>query len=149
MARHHRLAGSLLATLFALSVVAGCGSASAPKTVKVHGKVTFQGKPLTVGRVVFQPAKPAAGYPSRPASGSLQADGSFEMSSFQSGDGVVPGEYQVGINTRTSGPTPENPTAAEVWEAPRRYGDPATSGFRASVPADARGPLELSFDLRE
>ncbi len=144
-----RIASRLLVGLLATAWVAGCGSSSAPKTIKAQGKVTFDGKSLGVGRVIFQPVKPAEGCPSRPAIGSLQADGSFELSSFQPGDGLVPGEYQIAVNTQTSGPTPENPNAPEVWAAPRRYGNPATSGLSATVPADARHTLEFNFNLKK
>ena len=144
-----RLAGCFLAGLFVLTGVAGCGGPSAPKTVKVCGKVTLDGKPLEAGQVIFQPVKPAAGYPKRPATASLRADGSYELSSFRSGDGVVPGEYQVSINTRTSGPTPEDPNAPEVWEAPKKYGNPASSGLTATVPSEGKSDLEFNFDLQK
>ncbi|MBN2292199.1 MAG: hypothetical protein JXM70_07225, partial [Pirellulales bacterium] len=75
--------------------------------------------------------------------------GSFEMSSFAPGDGVVPGEYQVAINTQTSGPTPENPMAPEIWAAPRRYGSSDKSGLKVTVEAGSSGPMEVQFDLEK
>ena len=140
--------GMMLAALLYCISLTGCGR-SLPETVPVHGTVTLDGKPLGVGRITFQPIKSAAGYPNRPASGKIGNDGSFEMSSFAPGDGVVPGEYQVVINTQTSGPTPENPTAPEVWAAPRRYGSSDKSGLKVTVEAGSSGPLEVQFDLEK
>jgi len=132
-----------------LVVGLGCFGSSAPKTVPVSGKVTYQGEPVTAGRIVFVPIKPADGYPNRPASADLKPDGSYELSTFESGDGAVPGQYAVSVETMTGGPSPEDPFAQEVWAIPKKFADPAQSGQTASISADARGPLELDFDLQK
>lgn len=136
--------------LTALLPAAGCSRpGSELDLVPVRGKVTFQGQPVAQGIVTFQPLEPAAGIPFRPASGAIDKDGAYQLSTFTSGDGVIRGEYLVIINTMTSGPTPEDPNLPEVWAAPKKYGDPIQSPLKASVPKDAPGPLELNFDLEK
>ena len=64
----------------------GCGQG-----VSVTGKVTFSdGQPLTVGEVVFQTD-------TRMASGRIQPNGSYKLSSTTENDGVPPGKYGVKI----------------------------------------------------
>jgi hypothetical protein len=72
--------------------VGGCGSGGVAVTplVPVKGKVTYKGKPLTVGTVRFEPD----GY-GRMASGKLQSDGTFVLSTLKDGDGAAVGHHRV------------------------------------------------------
>lgn len=36
-----------------------------------------------------------------------------------------------------------------VWAIPKHYGNPAQSDLKASIPADASGPLEFDFTLQD
>jgi hypothetical protein len=87
--------GALL-MIFALAACAGCGSADSHEftgeTVPVKGKVTYKGKPLTRGEVVFEPD--SAG---REAHGEIQPDGRFELSTYKAGDGAVAGTHRVAV----------------------------------------------------
>jgi hypothetical protein len=131
---------------FALGpLVAGCGS-QVP-TVPLQGKVTWQGKPLTDGTVTFSPVKVAAGLPNRPASGELGPDGVYRLSSFRRGDGLLPGEYRVTVRSLLQWPNPDSDRPA-VWRIPERYGDPARSGLRFTMPAGARAPLTFDIDIQ-
>lgn len=136
--------------LLSLSLVAapGCSGSSAPKTTRVHGKVTYKGTPVTQGTVSFLPKAVAPGAPNRPATAALKPDGTFELASFAKADGALPGEYQVAIVSLTSGPTIEKPNAPEVWAIPKKYGDAAKSGLTATVP-DKGGDVTLDFDLKD
>jgi hypothetical protein len=71
----------------------GCGSGSAvpPTLIPVKGKVTYKGQPVTKGVVRFEPD---GGF-GRMATGQLQSDGTFELSTLKPGDGVVPGVHRV------------------------------------------------------
>ncbi|MBN2294702.1 MAG: hypothetical protein JXM70_19900 [Pirellulales bacterium] len=140
------VAGALLA--LAVGIVSGCGS-SGPKTIPVSGKVTYKNKPVTIGRVVFQPVEIAKGLPERPAMGEFQDDGSYRLSSFTQNDGPVPGKYCVVIHAMISGPTPENPTAPTVWAVPQRYTSTQTTPLKAQIPSDASGALEFNFELTD
>ena len=65
-----------------------------PKLVKVNGKLTFNGQPLTAGSINFHPASTNTFTKDNPSS-ILQEDGSFNMKTFPYGDGVSPGEYKI------------------------------------------------------
>jgi hypothetical protein len=74
----------------------GCGSSDGPyvaTTVPVKGKVSYKGKPLTQGEIVFEPK--SAG---REAHGNIQPDGTFELTSFKSGDGAIAGTHRVAVS---------------------------------------------------
>lgn len=65
-----------------------------PKLVKVNGKITFNGQPLTAGSINFHPASTNTFTKDNPSS-ILQEDGSFTMKTFPYGNGVSPGEYKI------------------------------------------------------
>ena len=68
-----RLPAPLAAALLLLA--AGCGEPAGPQHAPVHGTVTYKGKPLTFGQVIFFPATPPADGAPMPASGDIGADG--------------------------------------------------------------------------
>lgn len=80
-----------LAVLF-LVACGGCGSGTVTLAtlVPVKGKVTYKGKPLSMGTVRFEPD----GY-GRMASGKLQSDGTFVLSTLKDGDGAAVGHHRV------------------------------------------------------
>ena len=77
--------------LFLLLMAAGCGGPSGPQGT-VHGKVTYQGKPITTGAMVSF-LSDAGGA----ASGTVAADGSYQVRSMN-GDRIPAGKYKVLIN---------------------------------------------------
>lgn len=44
----------------AVSAIAGCGSSSGPQMMPIKGNITYNGQPLTQGRVVYMPKEPTA-----------------------------------------------------------------------------------------
>lgn len=86
------------ASIVALAVLAtaGCGGADdgqySTTTVPVRGTVTYQGRPLTGGTVLFEPEGLG-----REAHGPIQPDGTFELSSYTQNDGAVVGSHRVAI----------------------------------------------------
>jgi hypothetical protein len=89
-----RAARVLLGLLTA--VLIGCGGGSEFDTAPVHGKVTYQGKPVEGGSITLRPL--ATGDQSetgKPASGEVQADGSYALSTYGDQDGAVVGRHQV------------------------------------------------------
>ncbi len=73
-------------------VLSGCGPSLAP----VRGKVTLQGgKPAAGSQVVFESEQDGKRISAR---GDVREDGSFELSTFKPGDGVLPGKYKVQVN---------------------------------------------------
>ncbi len=73
----------------------------------------------------------------RPASGPIQPDGSFILTTRQSGDGVVPGHHRVTV-TETGIKSPRD-TLARKWASAQ------ASGLTADVDAEH---VEFQFDLR-
>ena len=76
--------------LLILFLSSGCGP-SRPETAEVRGRVTFQGKPVPEGRILFWPPN------GRPAMAEIQPDGTYELMTFDEGDGAVLGEHRVTI----------------------------------------------------
>ncbi len=90
------LAGLAVAT-------SGCGSGNRLSLVPVHGTVTYQGKPLGHGRVVFVPQE---GTPGPRLAGIIKSDGSYHIRT-TGRDGAVIGKYIVTVHRRTLPATPE------------------------------------------
>lgn len=128
--------------------IVGCG-ASAPTTVKVSGVVKFDGKPLTKGRITFLPQATTGGELNRPATGTIDEAGHYELSTFKPGDGALPGKYQVAVVSNSAEPSLEEMTeqGAKIISAiPGGYNSPATSGLTATI--DAGGAVTLDFALK-
>ena len=90
-------AGVSVALALALIPGWGCGSSkdapyTAP-TIPVKGTVTYRGKPLTRGTVTFESVDNG-----KEANGEIKPDGSYELTSFKTGDGAVAGEHRVSIS---------------------------------------------------
>lgn len=112
----------------------GCGDGR-PSVVPAKGRVYINGEPLT-GYVGFVRVEPVG---TRAASGEIsEADGSFTLTSFEAGDGCVPGTHPVAVIVNT--------TIGEelVSLIPEHYADSSTSGLQITVGDD---PAELRIDL--
>ncbi len=76
----------------------GCGPGNPLQIVPVSGTITFDGQPCpAAGRVGFTPLESAPGLPRRPGAGPFDVDGKFQVTSFEEGDGLVPGRYSVRV----------------------------------------------------
>lgn len=90
----------LLVLCLAVGLLIGCGrqSGSAYKTATVKGKVVYNGQPVTSGGIRFQPIEvPGASQSElgKPASGQVQSDGTFVLTTYKEGDGAVIGKHRV------------------------------------------------------
>lgn len=96
----------------------------------------------------------------RAASGLTDASGRFELTTLASGDGVMPGKYQVSISkTETEGTMSEEESQAYTEEhgerptvttnelLPEKYKSAATSGLTAEVTES--GKNEFTFELTD
>jgi hypothetical protein len=105
-------------SLLALCFLAGC---SEPKFYPVRGKIViFAVGPLTQGEIHFRPLS----RPSLVASGQIQKDGSFSLSTPGHGEGVLEGDCQVEIVLGAT--TGKRPIA-------ERYGSYETSGLSFTI----------------
>ena len=86
-----------------ITAVSGCGK-NEFQVAKVKGSVTCNGKPLSEGLIVFIPAGAAAAtsdskssVTGRSASGMIQPDGTYELTTYKSGDGAIVGSHSVQV----------------------------------------------------
>src|SRR5262245_11925796 len=77
----------------ALGVAALAGCSDNLPVAPVHGVVTYKGKPVTTGLVMFVPT---AGGPG--ASGKIGRDGSYRLTTYKPDDGAVPGTHTVTVS---------------------------------------------------
>jgi len=124
-----------VAALAALVLAAcwGCGpgAGTLPSLIAVKGKVTYKNQPVTTGVIQFEPD----GY-GRTASGKLQSDGTFVLTTLKDGDGVVAGHHRISI-TGVDKSLSKN-------SAFKQYASPNTSKLTADVSEDK---TEFTFDL--
>jgi hypothetical protein len=137
--------------------LSGCGG---PNVAKVTGKVTYNGKPVTGGKIMFYPES------GRMALGEIGPDGTFTLTTFKPGDGALVGSHRVVIESTRVGPgSLESPKSIEEeaelsrkgvpggkilvagkveWLVPEKYARLESSGLTATVGSD---PNEINFDL--
>lgn len=90
--------GLAIGVLMLVAFFCGCKNSSRPTTIPVSGTVTFDGEPPKyVGALYFAPLEIAEGYPKRGGRAIFELDGKFAATSFEDGDGLVPGTYKVRI----------------------------------------------------
>jgi hypothetical protein len=72
-----------------------CGCSSGRReTAPVAGQVTYAGKPVPAGRIMFWPND---GGP--PAAGELDSAGRYSLTTYETGDGAIAGPHRVTIDT--------------------------------------------------
>jgi hypothetical protein len=128
----------ILALLLALSLfgsIVGC-SDNGLGLVPVSGKVTFAGQPPPKGgTITFNPITVQEGLPRRPGTAQFAQDGTFTVTSFKKGDGLVPGTY--------------HPRVA-CWKAPPDSNDPSSFDRLNYVPKDFQpDPIVVAADADE
>src|SRR5262249_3000951 len=80
----------------------GCAGSDAgkPKVAPVSGKVTKKGgQPLTHGDITFTPSEGGSG---QIATGQIGPDGSYTLTTFNTGDGAVLGKHKVTVVARST-----------------------------------------------
>jgi hypothetical protein len=124
-----------------LVAIAGCGRPSYQlETAPVTGKVTLDGQPLSSGYVTFVVAR------GRASSGEIRPDGTFEMSTYEPGDGAQVGTHPVVI---TPVPPDEYHSGPKPVPVPERYTRSGTSGFTFEVKPGEENYLELNLTTEE
>ena len=87
---HGKCSGLAPAGSVVLCLVTGCGG-GADLPVPVRGTVTLDGQAVEAAAISFIPESGTA----RPASGETRADGTYEITTRNSGDGAMRGDYRV------------------------------------------------------
>ena len=121
--------GRCFLALLVMFLISGCGS-KFPVTARVNGTVSYGGKPVGNGTILFTPeAKGNA------ATGEIRADGSFQLTTFQRNDGAVVGTYKVSMFVNPPG-EPGNPGqefAGGKPPIPVKYNSPTTSDLKVTI----------------
>jgi hypothetical protein len=123
---------------------AGCGEANPLGRRAVHGSVSFQGQPVDMGGIRFEPEDSQRGV----SSGAVVEGGKYHI---KMSDGLPPGSYKVMITApdRIEKEQLEGPPGDERIVAreriPRKYN--LQSELKLEVPK-ARGTYEANFDLK-
>jgi hypothetical protein len=115
----------------------GCGVAgpAKPKTVKVTGKVMYKQQPVSGASVAF-----LGDGKSPPALGRTDAEGRFELTTSDPGDGAVPGVYKVTVSKIVASSKPSTATGAASMEEMAKKA--AERGNRPAPPEET-GPMSL------
>jgi hypothetical protein len=136
-----------LASLLLTTLLAGCDSG--PATAKVEGSVSFEGKPVTSGTIVFYPAE------GRPTMGSINPSGTYKL-----GEEALVGSHTVTIESMQvsgAGPQPQTPrdelkglgfggNPVVTWNVPEEYSNKSTSMLTAKVESGKTNVIP--FDLK-
>ena len=138
---------------FGLAAI-GCGggSSDAPELAPVSGIVTMAGQPKGDLNVTFYPESG-----DRPATGVTGPDGTFTLSTLNTGDGAPVGTNKVAITGAAgeamgeSGPPMPGQAGydefmkAQAEKIDPKYADPETSGLFYTVPAEGLDDLEIKI----
>ena len=134
---------TLVLLSLAAVVMTGCSKKGALETAPVSGKVTYRGKAVPTGTVMFVPDEGPA------ATGEIDSSGSYKLTTYSTDDGAVIGKHKVTI-TALQGmgdalPEQRSPTPPPL--VPAKYLSGETSGLVAEVKAGTNN--EVNFDLSD
>jgi hypothetical protein len=132
----------------------GCGEDDGiGQRFPVSGTVTYNGEPLKTGMVNFYPEDTTTG---RPASGPIQEDGTYQLTTQRPNDGAMGGKYKVAITafdvdeskmaSPAQGGTADQAVVAQAKRTnliPLKYTGTSSSGLTATV-----GPGLSTFDFK-
>jgi len=141
----------LLLPALSISLLSGCGP-SGPDVAPVRGKVTFQGKPVATGVVMYFPSE------GRAANGPIESDGTYQLRG-----GALVGSYKVTIKaTKVTNAAPEPKSFEEevqgvgarqsqgrgprlVWIVPEAYSKRSTSPLTAEVVSGQENVIDFEL----
>ena len=115
--------------------VASCSKTDASKpTFPVSGQILLpDGKPAEHALVIFHPIGQPTGQKPR---GKVQANGTYQLTTYDADDGAPAGEYQVTVELWLPGRPDEGPSN----RLNAKYAKPESSGLTATV---GTGPAEI------
>ena len=125
------------------ALAAGCGPSGNEKpTAVVRGKITYRGKPLELGTVMFIPDNMGP-----TAMGAIKKDGTYELSTYHEGDGATIGTHKVSIACKEEQTNFEGNAAATDGKRliPDKYFQEVTSGLTADVKAGQENTFDFNL----
>jgi hypothetical protein len=134
--RRRARAATLAAPAVLLLLLPACGDDGRVPLYRAEGRVEVGGEPAEGVQVVLHPADRPGDLDALRPRGTTGPDGSFEVGTFEPGDGAPAGRYVATLfwPDVPPGPTPPNDLLGG------RHADPATSGLEVTIP---EGPTEL------
>jgi hypothetical protein len=135
---------TLVVWIVSLAPQVGCGGGADLPLVPVSGTLTFDnGPPPAIGSINFMliSGTGLGGLPDRPGSAVFDRDGTFVVSSFREGDGLLPGKYTAKIICFVGTPSEAEPASyARLDRVPPDY--------RPELLVEpGSGPIEVTFDV--
>ncbi len=129
--------------LLSLNLIMGCGQRN-PETFSVQGRVEFEdGSVAEIGSVEF---RSMTGTERMTARGKIEKDGSFTLSTFQPGDGALPGDHQVIVQQMVIAEGMAHHQHGR--RVPGKYSDYAKSGLNALVKKQESNPIVIKLDSK-
>ncbi len=130
LSRSARFRCCLLSSVFVFYalVLTGCGGESRPPLFPASGTVRFDGKPLAHAMVVFHPKSANSNF-SKPRAKTAE-DGSFQIETFDSKDGLPAGDYDVTVECWLSMKGSDAPPANVL---PGKYAVAQSAGLKVSI----------------
>ena len=159
----NRVRSGVVTACMVLFVLAGCGR-QADEPAPVEGKITQEGEPVANATITFTPEDGKG----RRATGMSGADGTFKMTTRNTGDGVVPGAYKVTVSKQSGTATGDEYTDTTGADYIRKmkemamkgkkpagraksdihssYGDEQTTALKFTIPAGGNKDLEIKLN---
>jgi hypothetical protein len=129
-----------------MSLFCGCsgGDAGQKPTAKVSGTVTFDGKPVSGGTLIFSPITPEGGKQTeagKSGQATITSSGTYVVTTYSDGDGAVVGKHRV-LFSAPPAPAPSGDAHAQ----------PAASPYAGLSPKDAevtvsKGDNKINIEL--
>jgi hypothetical protein len=120
-----------------VALLAGCGD-GLPQRAPVAGRVTYQGRSLEIGQIVFVPER------GRSAFGKIRNSKIVDVTTFEKGDGVIVGNSKIGIKCVTNMDSIVGPHEPMI---PTKYFDPDSAGLSTTIrPGELN---KLNFELAD
>ncbi len=129
---NYKLKITIVATAWCF-LVSGCGEAG-PTKCSVTGVVSYNGRPLPTGNVIFVPEEGPA------AAGTIASDGSYHLE-------AVAGRHRVGVTAVPEPPpgTDEMTYVSPPPLVPAEYGRPDTSGLVVEVQPSKNTTIDINL----
>ena len=134
------------------AAIAGCQRGPVrPVTAPVAGRVvTKAGAPCDGALVVFHPTAAGRGADAKPV-GKTSDDGSFSLTTYEAGDGAVPGSYGVTVVWPGKAKEAKMSLSSEGGggsgdQLAGRYGDPASPKITVDVPQEGLPGLVVEVE---
>jgi hypothetical protein len=127
-----------------MALLIGCSGDPALVCHPVTGQVTFDGKPVAEAMVVFHPLESIAGAAARPIA-YTDASGAFALTTNESRDGALPGEYAITVELRAPRQVGEEIVRDGRNILPAKYSQPTTSGLKFTVNAGENRVPEIKL----